>query len=187
MTMLGSKTLPAEAPAALSVPSWAQPAIQPEEGATPSLQILIGDEWREATSGETFDVLSPIDGSVIARAQRGGEDDVEAAVAAARAARSEFRSLPTARRLEICKRAAELVGERLDDFIDAIVVDLGKTGEEARSEATATRERLELVREEVRKIFGEYRAGDWVPDTAGKNAVLLREPRGTVAAIGGVN
>ena len=185
--MLGSKTLPAEAPAALSVPSWAQPAIQPEEGATPSLQILIGDEWREATSGETFDVLSPIDGSVIARAQRGGEDDVEAAVTAARAARSEFRSLPSARRLEICKRAAELVGERLDDFIDAIVVDLGKTGEEARSEATATRERLELVREEVRKIFGEYLPGDWVPDAAGKNAVVLREPVGTVAAIGPFN
>src|SRR5918996_1567957 len=43
------------------------------------------------------------------------------------------------------------------------------------------------AREEVRKIFGEYLPGDWIKDTRGKSGIVLREPVGTVAAIGPFN
>jgi glyceraldehyde-3-phosphate dehydrogenase [NAD(P)+] len=71
--------------------------------------------------------------------------------------------------------------------VTVIVADLGKTPEAAESETKATRDRLRLVREEVRKIFGEFLPGDWIDDSAGKSAVVLREPVGTVAAIGPFN
>lgn len=163
------------------------PAIASTEGGIPTLRMLAGGKWMPATSGEVFDVVSPINGSLIARAQRGITDDADAAVAAAKAARAEFQAVPAAERLEICERAAHIMSEHLDRFVDAIVVDLGKTASQARSEATATKERLELAREEVRKIFGEYLPGDWIPDTKGKSGIVLREPVGTVAAIGPFN
>ena len=153
----------------------------------PTLQLLVDGEWRAAASGETFEVTSPIDGSVLVRAQKGDNDDLEAAIGAAKAARPKFRSMPAAERLEICERAGEILAEHLEQFVDAIVSDLGKTPEGARSEAEATRTRLGLVREEVRKIFGEYLPGDWVAESAGKSAVVMREPVGTVAAIGPFN
>ena len=153
----------------------------------PIFQLLIGGDWRAAAGGEVFDVRSPIDGTVIARAQKAGRDDVMAAIDAAKGARADFRARPAAERLELCEEAAGIMAEHLDTFIDVIVANLGKTPSQAKSEANATRERLGLAREEVRKIFGEYLPGDWIPDTTGKAGIVLREPVGTVAAIGPFN
>ncbi len=163
-----------------------RPAILPTDGA-PDLQLLVAGEWRAAAKGEMFEVRSPIDGNLIARAAKASRDDVEEAIAAARQARDGFRGLPAAARLEICARAAEILEEHAESFISAIVADLGKTTEQAASEVKATRERLGLAREEVRKIFGEYLPGDWIADSVGKSAVVLREPVGTVAAFGPFN
>ena len=171
----------------LDLPELCAPALADEDDGLPVLQLLVGGRWQAAGAGATFDVHSPIDGGPIARAQRADEDDVKAAIAAARDARAEFRSLSAAERLAICERAGEVLQEHLDAFADAIVANLGKTPEQARSEAEATRLRLSLVREEVRKIFGEYLPGDWIPDTEGKSGVVLREPVGTVAAVGPFN
>jgi len=157
------------------------------DGAVPAFRLLIDGEWQDARSGDRFDVISPIDGGVIATAAKAGKDDVLAAIDAAKRARATFRKLPAAARLEICADAARVLGRHLDPFADIILADLGKTLEQARSEVSATRERLELAREEVRKIFGEYLPGDWIRDTQGKEGIVLREPVGTVAAIGPFN
>ena len=174
-----------EGPVVLDIPEAFAPAVQ--AGAPPTLQLLIGGEWRPASDGATFAVHSPIDGGVIAHAQSATTDDAEAAIAAAKGARKGFQARSATERLRICEHAAELMVAHLDVFADAIVADLGKTPEAARSEVNATRERLELVREEVRKIFGEFLPGDWIGDTVGKGAIVLREPVGTVAAIGPFN
>ena len=170
----------------VEVSEFFRPAIVPGDD-VPELQLLVGGTWRTAAKGDVFDVHSPIDGSVIARAAKASADDVEEAIAAARQARADFRSTPAATRLEICARAASILAEHADTFAGAIVADLGKTSEQAASEVKATRERLGLVREEVRKIFGEYIPGDWMDDSVGKSAVVLREPVGTVAAFGPFN
>jgi acyl-CoA reductase-like NAD-dependent aldehyde dehydrogenase len=176
-----------EQPTAAKLPELVERAVVASEGEPPTLQLFIAGEWRSATSGETFEIRSPIDGNEIAVAQAAGEDDVEAAIDAAFAARSRFREMAAAERIEICERAAEIMTEHFDAFVHTIVVDLGKTPSQAKSEVTATRERLALVREEARKIFGEYLPGDWIPDTKGKSGIVLREPVGTVAAIGPFN
>ena len=182
------ETLPrVDEPTAISPPQLFERAVGASDGEAATLRLLIDGEWREARSGETFEVRSPIDGNTIALAQAAGREDVEAAIAAARAARPRFREMTAAERLEVCERAAELMAEHFDDFIDAVVVDLGKTPSQAKSEVNATKERLALVREEVRKIFGEYLPGDWIPDAKGKSGIVLREPVGTVAAIGPFN
>ncbi len=156
-------------------------------GDVPRLQLFVGGKWQPAASGEEFDVVSPIDGSVIAKAAKASTDDVEAAIAVARESRAAFRKVPAAGRLEICEAAAEIMSEQFDCVVNTIVTDLGKTPEQAQSEVKATRERLELAREEVRKIFGEYLPGDWISDSVGKSAVVMREPVGTVGAFGPFN
>jgi acyl-CoA reductase-like NAD-dependent aldehyde dehydrogenase len=176
-----------ERPTAVEPSELAEKAVATAKGEPPTLQLFIGGEWRPAASGETFEVRSPIDDNEIALAQAAEQEDVEAAIDAALNARRSFREMTAAERIEICERAAETMSEHFDAFVDTIVVDLGKTPSQATSEVTATRERLALVREEVRKIFGEYLPGDWIPDTKGKSGIVLREPVGTVAAIGPFN
>ena len=170
----------------LDLPHFFSPAVERADGGL-TTRLLIGGEWRAATGDEVFEDRSPIDGSVVARVAKGSAGDVESAIAAAREAREGFRALPASARLEICQRGAEILGDHLDSFVAAIVTDLGKTPEQATSEVKTTVERLGLVREEVRKIFGEYVPGDWIAETAGKSAVVLREPVGTVGAFGPFN
>ncbi len=174
-------------PLAVELPDRFAPLLSEGAQGLPTFQLYIDGEWRPAGTGETFEVRSPIDGSLIARVQKGGTDDVKAAIASAAKARSGFALMPAAERLAICERAGEILDQSASTFVSAIVVNLGKTPEQAQSEVKATRMRLGLVREEVRKIFGEYLPGDWIPDTVGKSGIVLREPVGTVATVGPFN
>ena len=127
-----------QGPVSVDVSEFFRPAIVAGEG-TPELQLLVGGRWRAAAKGDVFDVRSPIDGSVIARAAKASTDDVEEAIAAARQARGAFRATPAATRLEMCARAASILAEHADTFARTIVADLGKTLEQAASEVKATR------------------------------------------------
>ena len=49
----------------------------------PVLKMVIGGAQVAAVSGETFDVVSPVTGAVIARVPKAGQVDVDRAVAAA--------------------------------------------------------------------------------------------------------
>ena len=44
----------------------------------------IGGEWVEASSGDTFEVINPSNGEVVAAVPKGGREDAQAAIAAAK-------------------------------------------------------------------------------------------------------
>jgi len=133
MTFLDDAPRLSEA-AGLSLDGFLRPAVVGGGDDVPGLQLLVGGEWRSAAGDDVFEVVSPIDGSVVARAAKAGRDDMEAAIAAARAARRDFTARPAAERLEICARAAGILEAHADDFVAAIVTDLGKTTEQARTD-----------------------------------------------------
>ena len=56
--------------------------------------ILVGGEFRAARSGETIDVINPATGEVLGTVPRGGREDIDDAVRAARA-RSRPGGTPT--------------------------------------------------------------------------------------------
>ena len=49
-------------------------------------KLLIGEEWLEAASGETFETIDPATGDVICEVAKAGPEDVDRAVKAAQAA-----------------------------------------------------------------------------------------------------
>ena len=79
---------------------------------------FIENEFVESESGRFFDVLSPIDNTVIGRAAEGNAADIDRAVAAARRAYDEGpwgRSTP-AERGRYLKRVAEIIRRRADEI-----------------------------------------------------------------------
>ena len=106
----------------VDVPKFFEPAIG-DAGEVPALQLFVGGQWGPAKRGEVFDVASPIDGSVIARAAKASADDVNQAIAAARVSRAGFRHLPAAERLDICERAAGFRWEDSVRHLDRILRD----------------------------------------------------------------
>lgn len=91
-------------------------------------QLLIGGEWIDAVSGETFDVFNPADGSRIARAAAGGGQDVARAVAAARAAfdAEPWSRMPPAERGKLLWRLADALEAACDEFGLLETLDNGK-------------------------------------------------------------
>lgn len=86
-------------------------------------------------SGRLFDVVSPSDTSVVlARMQAGSKDDVDAAVAAARAAYPGWSARPWQERVAIINNAAETIRERKFDLAAIMIHECGKSRTEAIGE-----------------------------------------------------
>lgn len=62
---------------------------KPQTEETRSYEMLVGGEWVEARAGKTFESVNPYTGKVWATAPEAGEEDVDRAVRAARAAFDE--------------------------------------------------------------------------------------------------
>ena len=80
---------------------------------------------RRVASKETFEDVSPLDGTVIAQVSRGTQVEVEAAVAAARAAFPGWARTAPAERSAILHRVADGIEARLEDLAQVETVDNG--------------------------------------------------------------
>ncbi|MCS7137879.1 MAG: aldehyde dehydrogenase family protein [Candidatus Caldarchaeum sp.] len=157
-----------------------------EEG-LPVFKAFIGGSWVETSDRSTFKVQSPINGSAIAKVQKCNVSEVDKAVITARDSQHKIRSLAAIDRIEIMEETARIIKQHADDFAKIITYEMGRPIADSPGEVNALTERLRLSMEDARMISGEYIPGDWSPDTAGKIAIVLREPVGVVGAIGPFN
>ncbi|MBF9073917.1 gamma-aminobutyraldehyde dehydrogenase [Streptacidiphilus fuscans] len=81
---------------------------------------------RPGTSGETFEVTSPADGSLVQRVDLASDDDVDAAVAAAKRAFPEWSGATPGARSEALTKLAAILTERADDFARVESAQSGK-------------------------------------------------------------
>jgi acyl-CoA reductase-like NAD-dependent aldehyde dehydrogenase len=91
-------------------------------------RLLIGAERPEAADGRTFATLDPATGREIAEVAQGGPEDVERAVAAARAAFAggPWASLPAAGRERLMLDLAAAIEEHAQEFAQIESLDNGK-------------------------------------------------------------
>ena len=134
---------------------------------------------RPVSADEWIEVLSPYDGTPVARVPALGADHVAEAVAAASAAlaRDDF---PQHRRAAVLDRAAELLAERIEEFAVTVAREAGKPIRDARAEAARCVDTLRFSAVEARKLGGEVIPMDGL-------AFALRHPIGVVAAISPFN
>ncbi len=146
-------------------------------------KLLAAGEWAE--TGEWDEVLSPYDGSVVGRVPRGDAALVDRAV---RAAQEAFeRGFAQHERATALDRAAELVGERLDELALTIAAEAGKPLKTAELEASRCVDTLRFSAIEARKLSGTTVPMEGSAAGAGKLGLVLRVPYGVVGAISPFN
>ncbi|MBL7262253.1 aldehyde dehydrogenase family protein [Paractinoplanes lichenicola] len=135
-----------------------------------------------ASADDWIEVLSPYDGSAVARVPALGAAHVDAAVAAAVNAldRDDF---PQFRRAEVLERAAELLAERVEEFAVTIAREAGKPIRDARDETRHCVGTLRFSAVEARRLAGEVVAMDASASGYGHLGFTIRHPAGVVAAI----
>lgn len=88
---------------------------------------FINGEFTAAASGNTFEKRSPLNNRVIAHVAEAGKADVDAAVAAARAAlQGPWGKMTTDQRVELLYAVANEITRRFDDFVEAEMADTGQ-------------------------------------------------------------
>src|SRR3954469_20361893 len=155
-----------------------------EERTLRRYELLVGGQWVPSRSGETEEVLSPYDGTVVGVVPTGGLDDVDPALSAAERGAATWRGTPAHERMRILLRAAELADERTADIARIISAENGKTITEATVEAGRSGDLIRLSAFEGTQLYG-----DTLPLDANKGTGLdkigftVRQPVGVVVAI----
>ena len=142
---------------------------------------VINGKRVDAQSGETFACISPVDGSQLAEVARCGVADIDAAVAAARAAFDDHRwsGMSPAQRKKIMLRFADLVQKNGDRLALTETLDMGKPVKYARAvDVNSAANCLRWYGEAVDKVYDEIAP---TPRTA--LALITREPVGVVGVI----
>jgi 1-pyrroline-5-carboxylate dehydrogenase len=99
---------------------------------------------RERDGDGTFELRSPIDRDIVVGTfAKGNRQDVRDAVDAARAAQPAWAALGWERRLEILRRAADLISERQMQYAGLMAIEVGKNRLEALGEVE---ESADLIR-----------------------------------------
>jgi aldehyde dehydrogenase (NAD+) len=143
-------------------------------------QLFINNEWKDAAGGRTIDVVNPATEEVIAAVASAERSDVDAAVAAARAALGgPWARLSARDRGRLVWKLGEQLLERVDEIATLETLHNGKPIFESRQiEVPAAAECFQYYAGWADKIHGET-----IPVRGNFLTYTLREPVGVVAAI----
>jgi succinate-semialdehyde dehydrogenase/glutarate-semialdehyde dehydrogenase len=142
-------------------------------------QSYVNGTWVQADSGETFDVINPATGSVLATVTDMGSADVRAAIDAAHAAWPAYRDLTAKERSNLLKKWFALILENKDELARLMTMECGKVLAESRGEVDYGASFIEWFAEEAKRTYG-----DVIPaNTRDKRLVVIKQSIGVVAAI----
>jgi aldehyde dehydrogenase (NAD+) len=143
-------------------------------------QLFINGEWRAAAAGQTLDVVNPATEEVIATVASAEQGDVDAAVAAARAALGgPWSKLAARERGRLIWKIGEKLMEKADEIARLETLHNGKPIFESRQiEVPASAECFQYYAGWADKIHGET-----IPVKGNYLTYTLREPIGVIAAI----
>lgn len=139
----------------------------------------INGEWADVKGKDGNDVFNPATGEVIGRVNYSTADEVNAAVAAAKAAYPEWRATPPVTRARYMFKLKTILEERFNDAARICTTEVGKTLEESRGEV---RRGIEVV--EVMAGIASLMKGQAMEDIAtGIDCMVYKQPMGVFAAI----
>ncbi len=142
-------------------------------------RLLIAGDWQAPSGGDTIAVIDPSDGAEYARIGRGGKEDIDRAVKAARAAMDgAWGRMPALERGRLLMKLAQAIGERTEELARIEARDCGKPLKQARADAVACARYFEFYAGAADKLHGET-----IPYLAGYTVMTLREPHGVTGHI----
>jgi len=149
---------------------------------TPSTRLLdnyVAGRWTPATGDDALDVTNPATGETLVRVPLSATADLDAAVAAARAALPEWRAVSAIGRARKLFELREGLTARHEDLARSVTTEMGKTLPDARAEVARM---IEMV--EAACALPTTMQGRVLEDVARNvDAETIRQPVGVCAAI----
>lgn len=144
-----------------------------------NVRQYVAGEWVAGDGGplERRNPAAPAE--VVARGTVGTADDVDRAVASARAGQSEWAARTSHARGAVLRAAAVLLAERADEYGSELAREEGKTLREGIGEVRRAAQILDYVGHEPDRAAGEV----FHSPRAGERILVVRRPVGTIGVI----
>lgn len=136
---------------------------------------------RPVSDRDPIEVTTPLTEQVLGTTPSCTADDVEAAVARARAAQQAWADLGVAERSRILMRAHDLVFERQAEVLDLIQLEAGKVRAHAYEELADTPMVIGYYARTARRLLADQRRGGALPGLT--RTAEVRHPKGVVGFI----
>ncbi|MER5728500.1 gamma-aminobutyraldehyde dehydrogenase [Streptomyces sp. NPDC002138] len=144
------------------------------------LRNYIGGEFKDAADGRTTEVVNPATGEVYATAPLSGQDDVDAAMAAAAAAFPGWRDTTPAERQKALLKIADAFEARAEELVATESENTGKPlGLTASEELPPMVDQIRFFAGAARLLEGRS-AGEYME---GMTSIVRREPVGVCAQV----
>ncbi|MDE4454174.1 CoA-acylating methylmalonate-semialdehyde dehydrogenase [Psychrobacter sp. DAB_AL62B] len=143
------------------------------------VQQLINGQFTKSTTNEWIDITDPATQEVIAKVPQTTDDEINQAVAAAKAAFQTWRKTPITTRARIFLKYQALIREHMDELAEILTAEQGKTIADARGDVFRG---LEVV--EHAAGIANLQIGDYVENVAsGVDTYSIWQPLGVCAGI----
>ncbi len=140
---------------------------------------FINGAWVGAQSENTFNVINPATGSIVAAVADLSPSEAVAAIDAAERAFPAWSDLTAKARAQILRRWFSLIEAHAEPLASLITEEMGKPLAEARGEVAYGASFVEWFAEEGRRIYGDVIP----PHMSDKRVIAIKQPVGVVAAI----
>ncbi|WKS55395.1 NAD-dependent succinate-semialdehyde dehydrogenase [Corynebacterium accolens] len=118
--------------------------------------LFIAGEWRQSSTGTTFDVVNPSDETVLGKIADATPSDAVAALDAATSAQQEWGNLTSRERSNFLRRVYELLTERSEDIAWVMSAEMGKPLAESRGEVAGSAAIFRFLSEQVTQQRGTF-------------------------------
>ncbi len=147
-------------------------------------QHFINGRFVPSSSGKTFEKRSPTDNRLMGQVAEGGPAEVDAAVAAAKAAlHGDWGRLPTDQRVAMLHAVADGISTRFDDFVAAEEADTGQPHHViAHAFVPRGAANFKVFADIIKNVPAESFVMN-TPDGAGALNYAIRKPKGVIGVI----
>lgn len=148
------------------------------------VQHYINGQFLDSKCGEFFDNINPMTGQLLSKVALGREDEVNAAVAAAKAALTgEWGQMKLNDRIALMYEIANEIDRRFDDFLEAECLDTGKPYNIARHiDIPRGAANFKVFADTMKSHADEAYQAD-TPDGRKMFNYSVRKPKGVIAVI----
>ena len=154
-----------------------KPAMQAAQA--PTVKMLLDGKFIESQTSEWHDVVNPATQEVLAQVPFATDDEINAAVASAKAAYKTWKQTPIAARARIMLKLQALVREHMSRIAETLSAEQGKTLADAEGDVFRG---LEVV--EHACAIGNLQLGEFAENVAGGvDTYSIRQPIGVCAGI----
>lgn len=145
----------------------------------PIMKPYIGGQWIDSQSEKYNTIYDPSTGKAIAQVPQCTRDEVEAAIAAAKAAFPAWKNTPVRKRASIMMKLRNLIERDMEELTRMVATENGKCWSEAAGDVGKALEMTELACSAPSLLMGE----SLMDTSAGYDTTLYREPIGVFAGV----